>query len=74
MEKLKPYSALLLAFAGFLLLGMGIYFLFLRPSLLPEDYRYIKSSAQAVHENIPLLATWLEKVFWVMGGYIFATG
>ena len=72
--KLKPYSSTLLALAGVILAGMGLYFIFMRPSLLPEDLRYMGSSSQNVKENIPGLLNWLQKVFWVMGGYIFTTG
>ena len=32
------------------------------------------STLQNVKENIPGLLNWLQKVFWVMGGYIFTTG
>ena len=71
---LKPYSAIVLALAGLILAGMGLYFIFLRPPLLPEDLRYMGSALQNVNDNIPGLANWLQKVFWVMGGYIFTTG
>ena len=74
MIKLKPYSALFLTLGGFLLAGMGIYFIFLRPSLLPEDSKYIGLSLSAIQNNIPGLSVWLQKVFWVMGCYIFTTG
>ena len=74
MIKLKPYSSSLLTLAGFLLAGIGIYFVFLRPPLLPEDSKYIDLSLSAVQNNIPGLSDWLQKVFWVMGGYIFTTG
>ncbi len=74
MIKLKPYSASFLTLGGFLLAGMGIYFIFLRPSLLPEDSKYIGLSLSTIENNIPGLSAWLKKVFWVMGGYIFTTG
>lgn len=74
MINLKPYSATLLALAGLIIAGMGSYFIFLRPSLLPEDLKYMKSTLQKVNDNIPHLLNWLQKVFWVMGGYIFTTG
>ena len=74
MLKLKPYSSSMLALGGLLLVAMGIYFVLLRPSLLPEDIRYIGSTLQNTKENIPDLLKWLQKVFWVMGGYIFTTG
>lgn len=74
MEKLKPYSATLLSLGGFILMAMGMYFIFLRPSLLPEDYRYIETTSSELKKNIPLLQYWLQKVFWVLGFYIFSTG
>jgi len=74
MIKLKPYSASILALGGFLLIAMGVYFIFLRPPILSEDYRYIGTTSSIVQENLPQLAVWLQKVFWVMGGYIFTTG
>ena len=74
MEKLKTYSASILALGGFLLIAMGIYFVFIRPSLLPEDFKYIGTTSSFIQENIPQLSDWLQKVFWVMGGYIFTSG
>ena len=74
MEKLKPYSSSILAVGGFLLVAMGIYFVLLRPALLPEDLVYMKTNSSIVHKNFPQLTVWLQKVFWVMGGYIFTTG
>ncbi len=63
-----------LALAGFLLVVMGLYFMFIRPPLLPEDLRYMGTTSKKVNENIPSLLTWLQKVFLVMGGFIFTTG
>ena len=74
MSKVKPYSASSPAFGGFLLMAIGIYFVFLRPSLLPEDYKYIGLTSAEIQQNIPQLSIWLQKVFWVMGGYIFTSG
>lgn len=68
------YSAWLLALCGLVLLGLGIYFALLRPALLPEDLRYMDTSIAGVQATVPGLAGWLDKVFWVMGGYIAATG
>ena len=53
---------------------MVLYFIFIRPPLLPEDMRYMASSLQNVNDNIPGLANWLQKVFYVLGGFIFTTG
>ena len=74
MIKLKPYSASMLALGGFLLVAIGIYFIFVRPPLLPEDLRYMKTTLPVMHNSAPGLSAWLQKVFWVMGGYIFTTG
>ena len=74
MTKLKPYSASILALAGTLLVAMGIYFIFLRPPLLPEDLRYMKTSLSAITNTVPGLPGWLQKVFRIMGSYIFTTG
>lgn len=74
MLKLTPYSATALSLAGLLLAGMGLYFVFIRPPLLPEDLHYIGTTLQNTKANIPGLLNWLQKVFWVMGGYIFTTG
>ncbi len=74
MINLKPYSSNVLAIAGIILAGIGVYFIFLRPSLLPEDLTYMGSTMQNVQQNLPGLLSWLQKVFWVMGGYIFTTG
>ena len=64
----------MLAIGGLLLVAMGIYFVLLRPPLLLEDLLYIGSTLQNAKENIPGLLNWLQKVFWVIGGYIFTTG
>ena len=74
MLRLKPYSASLLALAGVILMVVGFYFIFLRPPLLPEDLRYIGTTLSDTNNNIPDLSSWLKKVFWVMGSYIFTTG
>lgn len=74
MMKLKPYSASLLTLGGILLMIMGIYFVFLRPPLLPEDLHYMNVTLPTVQDYIPELSNWLQEVFWVMGGYIFTTG
>lgn len=59
---------------GVILIGMGCYFLFLRPVLLPEDFNYIGTSEIEVNNNLPGLIRWLQKVFVVLGGYITASG
>ncbi len=72
--KVKPYSSLVLAVCGVALVGIGLYFIFLRPVLLPEDARYISASLSEIQNNLPGLSVWLQKVFWIMSGYILTTG
>ena len=74
MIKIKPYFASFPTLGGILHAGIGIYFVFLRPPLLPEDSKYIGFSLSAIQNNIPGLSVWLKKVFCVMGAYIFTTG
>lgn len=52
----------------------GLYFMFLRPPILPEDLRYMHVTLSNLQSELPGLQTWLKKVFFVMGGYIFTTG
>ncbi len=42
--------------------------------LLPEDLRYMKTTLPVMHNSAPGLSAWLQKVFWVMGSYIFTSG
>jgi len=71
---LQPYSSRVLALCEIILIGMGLYFVLLRPTLLPEDIRYIGMSLEEIRIAVPGLLIWLEKVFWVMGGYILTSG
>ncbi len=64
----------MLSLAGFILVGMGLYFIFIRPPLLHEDLRYMGLTIQESDSSLPGLSNWLQKVFWVMGGYIFTAG
>ena len=67
-------SAILLALSGVTLIGAGLYFLLLRPPLLPEDLRYMGLEPTHVAGVSPRLEAWLAHVFRVMGGYVLATG
>ena len=71
--KLSSSSAFL-ALSGFILMGLGLYFIFIRPPLLPEDPRFMGTSLDQIQSVIPGLLIWLRRVFWVMGGFMFATG
>ena len=72
--RVQPYSATVLALSGTILMTLGLYFMFVRPPLLPEDLRFVGTSLAEVQATLPGLSVWLRRVFWVMGGYIFATG
>ena len=74
MNNVSDYFSLALLVQGIVLAGMGLYFIFLRPPMLPEDLRYIKTESIVIDENVPGILIWLKKVFIVMGGYIFSTG
>ena len=63
-----------LALGGMILIGMGLWFVFLRPALLPEDARYMGSTVAQIQDILPRLAPWLRRVFGVLGGYMLATG
>ena len=73
-RKSWPPSSIILAAAGIALVGAGLYFIVLRPPLLPEDMRYMGLSAGQLDIVRPRLETWLTQVFRVMGGYVLATG
>ena len=64
----------LLIASGIVVMGVGLYFNFFRPPLLPEDVRYVGGTMESIRAGAPGLAAWLSKVFLVMGGYILATG
>lgn len=61
-------------FGGLILMGMGVYFVFLRPALLPEDVRFIGASLAQIQGAIPGFLPWATRVFGVLGGFMFATG
>ena len=67
-------GAWLLAVCGLAVVGIGVFFVALRPPLLPEDRRHIAAPRESLDVVLPGLGRWLEKVFWVMGGYMVATG
>lgn len=69
-----PHSSTILLLGGILLVGLGLYFIFLRPPLLPEDLRYMGTSLEEIRSSFPGLLQWLPRVFWVMGGFILSTG
>ena len=69
-----PHSSTVLFLGGVILIGLGLYFMFLRPPLLPEDPRYMGSSLEEIRSGFPGLFLWLPRVFFVLGGYMASTG
>jgi len=72
--KPRNFSSYVLALGGIILMGLGLYFIFIRPPLLPEDPRYMGTTLAEIQASMPGLLIWLRRVFWVMGGFIFTTG
>lgn len=69
-----PLSAKIFLICGAWLIGLGAYFIFVRPAFLPEDPRYIGSSIESIRAVAPGLERWLGHVFRVLGGFMMATG
>ena len=69
-----PLSKWMLIGCGIWLVSLGLYFIFLRPPLLPEDTRFMGSSLAQVRAAAPGLEGWLQRVFIVMGGFMAGTG
>ena len=72
-SRLQPSGKVFVA-CGVWLIALGIYFLFLRPALLPEDAHYIGRSLDTIRSAVPDLERWLGHVFNVMGGFMVSTG
>lgn len=59
-----------LGVGGLSLMAIGFYFPFLRPSILPEDTRYVGASLEQIQRAAPGLLPWLARVFGVLGGFM----
>lgn len=70
----RMFALGLLAGCGVFQIGMGFYFIRLRPTMLPEDERFIGLSLDALSKVAPPLPLWLDRVFVVLGGHIAAAG
>ena len=69
-----PISMFIFIACGIWLIGLGLYFIFLRPPLLPEDLRYMETSIVDIQSSIPGLERWTNRVFTVMGGFMMGSG
>ncbi len=59
---------------GVWLIALGLYFMALRPPLLPEDPRFMGTTLEQLRLAVPGLVSWLQKVFAVLGGFMAGTG
>ncbi|MFC3098348.1 hypothetical protein [Alteraurantiacibacter palmitatis] len=66
-----PLVGALVLVLGVLTLGTGIYFLWLRPPLLPEDILFIGVAPEVLP---PPLLDWLGIVFRTWGGFVAGFG
>lgn len=73
-DKKRPISSSILSGCGVWLIGLGFYFMVLRPPLLPEDLRFMDATLSQVRTAVPGLESWLSKVFTVMGGFMVGAG
>ena len=69
-----PVSSWLIAACGMWLMGLGLYFIAMRPALLPEDTRFMEATIAQIRAAVPGLEGWLKKVFTVMGGFMAGAG
>ena len=74
VESGRTISTYALMACGIWLIGLGLYFLILRPPLLPEDFRYLGTSQVEIQAAVPGLARWARRVFTVMGGFMAGAG
>jgi hypothetical protein len=74
LQRSRSVVRLIFMACGIWLIGLGLYFIVLRPPLLPEDPRYIGASLDHIQLTLPGLGRWLNHVFNVMGGFMAALG
>lgn len=67
-------SGKVFAACGLWMALLGVYFIVLRPALLPEDPRFMGTTIEALRVAAPGLESWLGHVFNVMGGFMIAAG
>lgn len=72
--KIRPYSSSILGAYSLIIVGIGLFFVLIRPPFLPEDVKYAGATIQEIQAIAPNITQWLNRVFTVMGGFIIATG
>ena len=73
-EPRSSVARFLFVACGAWLIGLGLYFMFLRPALLPEDLRYMGAGPGEMQSAMPGLERWAHRVFTVMGGFMTGAG
>ena len=71
---LRRTAAWLIGLCGVYQVAIGLYFIALRPAMLPEDARFLETSITRLHADLPRLEIWLHLVFVVLGGQMAAVG
>ena len=74
LAKNRQPSVWILSACGIWLVGLGLYFMVLRPPLLPEDVRFMGTTLARIQADVPGLGDWLKRVFTVMGGFMAGAG
>lgn len=67
-------SSWMLTICGVWLVALGLYFIVLRPPLLPEDARFMGTTIAQIQTTVPGLSRWLHMVFTVLGGFMAGAG
>ena len=68
--KTQPVSTWMLAGCGIWLIALGLYFIVLRPPLLPEDPRFMGATNFALHSDFRWVLL-LPTLVWLAGLAIF---
>ncbi len=71
---MRKTALALLAACGVFQVGKGLWFIVVRPPMLPEDEALTGARLDALTRTAPGLPLWLDRVFTVLGGHILATG
>jgi hypothetical protein len=74
IDKNRDISTWMLSACGVWLVGLGFYFCLLRPPLLPEDLRFMGTTAAQIRAALPGFEHWLQRVFIVMGASMGSAG
>ena len=74
VNRIRRASSWMFIACGVWLVALGVYFIILRPPLLPEDSRFIGTTLEQLRLAAPGLENWLQKVFIVMGGFMSGAG